>query len=72
MTERTTKTKAELLNMLAEAVRNTQPQPRINVTQTDPTSDARPKPKRNTRPVSKCTTKTKNTRASAGRTKWSR
>ena len=29
-----TKTKAELLEMLAEAVRNTQPQPVVNVTRT--------------------------------------
>ena len=34
-----TKTKAELLEMLAEAVRNTQPQP---VAQPDPARDPRP------------------------------
>jgi hypothetical protein len=55
------KTKAELLEMLAEAVRNTQPQP---------VRDAQPEPKhktqpRNTRPVPKRTAKIKNVRASA-------
>jgi hypothetical protein len=48
------KKKAELLNMLAEAVRNTQPQPPSGTTQ----RDAQPKRKRKTRPVSKRTRKT--------------
>jgi hypothetical protein len=40
------KTKAELLEMLAEAVRNTQPQP-VN-TQPEPVRDAQPEPKHKT------------------------
>jgi hypothetical protein len=40
-----TKTKAELLEMLAEAVRNTQPQPARN-TQPEPVRDAQSEPKR--------------------------
>ena len=39
-----TKTKAELLEMLAEAVRNTQPQP-VRNTQPEPVRDAQPEPK---------------------------
>jgi hypothetical protein len=42
------KTKAELHAMLAEAVRNTQPQP-VN-TQPEPVRDPQPEPKRKTRP----------------------
>jgi len=41
------KSKAELLEMLAEAVRNTQPQP-VN-TQREPVREAQPEPKRNSR-----------------------
>ena len=56
-----TKTKAELLEMLAEAVRNTQPQP---VAQPDPARDPQPERKRKTqsrktRPASQRTVKTK-------------
>jgi hypothetical protein len=39
-----TKTKAALLEMLAEAVRNTQPQP-VRNTQPEPVRDAQPEPK---------------------------
>ena len=57
-----TKTKAELLEMLAEAVRNTQPQPVRNT---------QPEPKRNPRPrkrsAPKRTAKIKSVRASASR-----
>ena len=42
-----TKTKAELLEMLAEAVRNTQPQP-VGNTQPEPARDAQPPRKRKT------------------------
>ena len=52
-------TKAELLRMLAEAVRNTQPQLPIGATQPDPIRDAQPTLKR--------TTKAKNARTSAKR-----
>jgi hypothetical protein len=51
------KTKAELYAMLAEAVRNTQPQP-VN-TQREPVRDAQPAPKR--------TVKIKSVRESASR-----
>jgi hypothetical protein len=66
------KTKAELLEMLAEAVRNTQPQP-VNP-QPEPVRDAQPEPKRktqprNTRPAPKRTVKIKSVRASANRKK---
>jgi len=59
------KRKAELLEMLAEAVRNTQPQP-VN-TQREPVRDAQPetKPKtqpRNTQPAPKRTVKIKRVR----------
>jgi hypothetical protein len=54
------KTKAELLEMLAEAVRNTQPQP-VRNTQPEPVRDAQPEPKR--------TAKIKSVRASASRKK---
>jgi len=42
------KTKAELHAMLAEAVRNTQPQP-----QPEPVGDTQPEPKRKMRPATK-------------------
>jgi hypothetical protein len=63
MTKSSTPTKAELLKMLAQAVRNTQPQPVRN---------EEPEPKRNardgtTRPAVKRTGKIKGVRASAGR-----
>ena len=66
-----TKTKAELLEMLAEAVRNTQPSP-VRDTQPDPARDAQPESKRKarprkTRPAPKRTVKIKSVRASAGR-----
>jgi hypothetical protein len=64
------KSKAELFVMLAEAVRNTQPQP-VNK-QPEPARDAQPEPKRktqprNTRPAPKRTVKIKSVRASASR-----
>jgi hypothetical protein len=64
MSEKTgKKTKAELLEMLAEAVRNTQPQP---------VRDVQPEPERKTqphkaRPAPKHTAKAKSVRASANR-----
>jgi hypothetical protein len=57
------KTKAELLEMLAEAVRNTQPQP---VGNTQP-ERKRKTQSRKTRPASRRTAKIKNVRASASR-----
>jgi len=62
MTRSSTPTKAELHEMLAQAVRNTQPQPVLK---------EEPEPKRNvrhgtTRPASKRATKIKGVRASAG------
>ena len=65
------KTKAELLEMLAEAVRNTQRQPFGN-TQADAVHDPQPERKRKaqshkTCPASQRTTKVKIVRASAGR-----
>ena len=69
MTKPPTPTKAELHEMLAEAVRNTQPQP-VNM-QPEPVRDVQPDPKRkrprNTRPAPKRTAKIKNVRASASR-----
>jgi len=70
MTKPSTPNKAELYEMLAEAVRNTQPQP-VN-TQPEPVRDVQPDPKRiwpprNTRPAPKRTTKIKSVRASASR-----
>ena len=64
------KTKAELLEMLAEAVRNTQPQ--VGNTQPEPVHDPQPERKRKTqsrktRPASQRTAKIKNVRASASR-----
>jgi hypothetical protein len=53
-----TPTKAELLEMLAEAVRNTQPQQ---------VPKEQPEPKRNTRPAPKRRAKIKSVRASASR-----
>ena len=66
-----TKTKAELLEMLAEAVRNTQPPP-VRNTQPEPVRDAQPESKRKTqspktRPARKRTAKIKSVRASASR-----
>jgi hypothetical protein len=66
-----TKTKAGLLEMLAEAVRNTQPQP-VGNTQPEPARDAQPERKRKTQsrktgPASQRTAKTKNVQASASR-----
>jgi hypothetical protein len=60
------KTKAELHEMLAEAVRNTQPQP-VRIAQPGQVSDAEPEPKRktqprNTRPAPKRTVKIKRVR----------
>jgi hypothetical protein len=51
------KTKAELHAMLAEAVRNTQPQP-----QPEPVGDTQPEPKRKMRPATKRPTKIKRVR----------
>jgi hypothetical protein len=70
MTKPSTPTKAELHEMLAEAVRNTQPQP-VD-TQSEPVRDLQPDPKRkgrprNTRPSPKRTAKNKSVRASASR-----
>ena len=65
------KTKAELHEMLAEAVRNTQPQ-RICIAQPAQVSDAQPEQKRKTqprktRPAPKHTAKIRSVRASASR-----
>jgi hypothetical protein len=65
------KTKAELLEMLAEAVRNTQPQP-VGNTQPEPVHDPQPERKRKTqsrktRPASQRPANIKNVRASASR-----
>ena len=70
MTGPSTPTKAELHEMLAEAVRNTQPQA-VN-TQPEKARDVQPDPKRkgrprNTQPAPKRTAKIKNVRASASR-----
>jgi len=63
-----TKTKAELLEMLAEAVRNTQPPP-VRNTQPEPVGAAPTEPRSatqpKTRPASKRTGKIKSVRASA-------
>lgn len=66
MGEKTIKTKAELYEMLAEAVRNTQSQS-VNVRQLGPIRDAQPEADRKARPASKRTTKRRNARASARR-----
>jgi len=70
MTTPSKPTRAELLEMLAEAVRNTQPQ--RAKTQPEPVCDVQPDPtrkrrRRKTRPSPKRTAKTKIVRASAGR-----
>ena len=69
MTKPPTPTKAELHEMLAEAVRNTQPQP-VSM-QPEPVRDVQPDSKRkrprNTRSALKRTAKIKNVRASASR-----
>jgi hypothetical protein len=68
MTKSSTPTKAELHEMLAEAVRNTQPQP-VN-TQTEPVHDVQSNPKRrprNTRPALKRAAKIKGVRKSTSR-----
>jgi hypothetical protein len=70
MNEKTTKTKAELFRMLAEAVRNTQPQP----IEADPIFDVQAEPRRKTpprkgRPSSKRIAKNKRVRRPPGRTK---
>jgi hypothetical protein len=71
MTKSSTPTKADLYQMLAEAVRNTQPQPANP--QPEPPLEVRPAPKRagrprNTPPAPKRTGK-KSERASASRKK---
>jgi hypothetical protein len=70
MTKPSTPTKAELHEMLAEAVRNTQPQP-VH-TQSEPVRDVQPdlkrkRRRRSRRPAPKRTAKIKSVRASAGR-----
>jgi len=69
MTKPSTPTKADLYQMLAEAVRNTQPQP-IN-SPPEPPVDVRPGPKRASRPrtqtAPKRKAKIKSERASVGR-----
>jgi hypothetical protein len=62
----TTKTKAELLKMLAEAVRNTQPQP-VGSAQPDAARGAQSAPKPDTRTVSNRAAKTKKARPSVSR-----
>jgi hypothetical protein len=71
MTKPSSLTKAELLEMLAEAVRNTQPVP-VRSEEPAPARDTQPAPKRKAgRPRKKAapkhTAKAKNVRASAGR-----
>jgi hypothetical protein len=56
-----TPTKAELHAMLAEAVRNTQPQP-VRNEQPEPVRNKRPAPKLNTRPAPKRTVENKRVR----------
>jgi hypothetical protein len=64
MSEKTgKKTKAELHEMLAEAVRNTQPQP-VRDVQPEPERKTQP---HKTRPAPKHTTKIKTVRSSASR-----
>ena len=70
MTKPSTPTKAELHEMLAEAVRNTQPQ-QVKA-QPEPVRDVQPDPKRkrrrrSTRSAPKRTAKIKSVRASASR-----
>jgi hypothetical protein len=66
-------TKAELLEMLAQAVRNTQPQP-VGNRQPEPVVDERKRKtqSRKTRPTSQRTAKNKNVWAAAGRKQRSR
>lgn len=59
-------TKSELLAMLAEAVRNTQPQPPASITQLEPARDAQPKSKRPRRSLERAS-KAKRVRAAARR-----
>lgn len=63
MTKPSTPTKAELHEMLAQAVRNTQPQP-VRNEHPEPKRNARP---RKTRPAVTRTAKIKSIRASASR-----
>jgi hypothetical protein len=63
MGERTTKTKAELMAMLAEAVRNTQPQP-APAAPSEMVRDAPPASKRKKHEVPKRAANTKRARAS--------
>jgi hypothetical protein len=58
MTKPSPPTKTELHAMLAEAVRNTQPQP----VQPEPVREAQPVPKRKTRPAPKRAAKIKRVR----------
>ena len=58
MTKPPTPTKAELHEMLAEAVRNTQPQP-VRNTQPEPVRDVQPEPVRDVQPEPKRNTRTR-------------
>ena len=58
MTKPSATTKTELYAMLAEAVRNTQPQP----VQPEPARETQPAPKRKTRPTPKRAAKIKRVR----------
>ena len=67
MTKPSAPTKADLLRMLAEAVRNTQPQPVESLpdpVRNDKPGAKRPSPSRTTRSTQKRTDKTKRVRAS--------
>jgi hypothetical protein len=66
MTKPSTPTKAELHEMLAEAVRNTQPQP-VRNEQLEPVRNTQPEPKGKTRSAPKRTAKIKSARAPARR-----
>jgi hypothetical protein len=70
MAKASTPTKAELLEMLAEAVRNTQSEP-VRSEEPAPARDTQPSPKRNPRPrkgpAPKRPAKTKGARISAAR-----
>ena len=59
-------TKSELVAMLAEAVRNTQPQPPASTTQREPICDAQPKQKRARRSPERAS-KAKHAKANARR-----
>ena len=61
MGDKAIKTKAELYAMLAEAIRNTQPQP-VRNEQPEPVRNTRHAPKRNSRPAPKRTAKIKRVR----------